>query len=208
MRKLLSTVRRGVMFQYRSRSFLRNCSKANFVKTLVLLYSEKVSIIGTRLSAFPGEFNQGLQTKLYWKLDENSKKVKRKLNVHSHPHPRQESKYVSSIQFINERNFVIVFILQNEIGIRHFDELFDCRFVATAQPAPPVGGQSVLVPASVPPTAAIALLPPELSFVLPQLLPRSLFAIISTVVPELLPTTTTAPTAVLQTAASVAIRRT
>ena len=46
-----------------------------------MLYSEEASIIGTRLSAFPGEFNQGLQTKLYWKLDENSKKVKRKLNV-------------------------------------------------------------------------------------------------------------------------------
>ena len=61
------------MFQYRSRSFLRNCSKANFVKTLVLLYSEKAGIIGTRLSTFPGEFNQGLQTNCTEKIDENTK---------------------------------------------------------------------------------------------------------------------------------------
>ena len=65
-----------LLFQYMSRSFLRNCSKANFVKTLVMLYSEEASIIGTRLSAFLGEFNQGLQTKLHFKLDGNSKKSK------------------------------------------------------------------------------------------------------------------------------------
>ena len=37
-----------MVFQYRSRSFLRNCSKANFLKTLVMPYSKKVDVIGTR----------------------------------------------------------------------------------------------------------------------------------------------------------------
>ena len=59
-----------VVFQYRSRSFLRNCSKANFVKTLAMLYFEKVGI-GTRFSTLPGEFNQGLQTNCTEKIDEN-----------------------------------------------------------------------------------------------------------------------------------------
>ena len=59
------------MFQYRSRSFLRNCSKANFVKTLTLLYSEKVGVIGTCFSTLPGDFKQGLQTNCTEKIDEN-----------------------------------------------------------------------------------------------------------------------------------------
>ena len=63
------------MFQYRSRSFLRNCSKANFVKTLAMLYFEKVGI-GTRFSTLPGEFNQGLQTKMQKNFIENGKKFK------------------------------------------------------------------------------------------------------------------------------------
>ena len=42
--------------------------ESEFVKTLVTLYSEEASIIGTRFSTFPGEFNQGLQTKMYKKL--------------------------------------------------------------------------------------------------------------------------------------------
>ena len=62
------------MFQYRSRFFLRNCSKANFVKTLTLLDSEKVDIIGTRFSTIPGDFEQGLQEIILKKLIQNGQK--------------------------------------------------------------------------------------------------------------------------------------
>ena len=50
---------------------LRNCSKANFVKTLTLLYSEKVGVIGTCFSTLPGDFEQGLQANCTEKIDEN-----------------------------------------------------------------------------------------------------------------------------------------
>ena len=62
------------MFQYRSRFFLRNCSKANFVKTLTLLDSEKVGIIGTCFSTIPGDFEQGLQEIILKKLIQNGQK--------------------------------------------------------------------------------------------------------------------------------------
>ena len=62
------------MFQYRSRFSLRNCSKANFVKTLTLLDSEKVGIIGTRFSTIPGDFEQGLQEIILKKLIQNGQK--------------------------------------------------------------------------------------------------------------------------------------
>ena len=62
------------MFQYRSRFFLRNCSKANFVKTLTLLDSEKVGIIGTGFSTIPGDFEQGLQEIILKKLIQNGQK--------------------------------------------------------------------------------------------------------------------------------------
>ena len=56
------------MFQYRSRFFLRNCSKANFVKTLTLPHSEKAGIIGTCFSTLPGDFEQGFQANCTEKL--------------------------------------------------------------------------------------------------------------------------------------------
>ena len=62
------------LFQYRSRFFLRNCSKANFVKTLTLLDSEKVGIIGTRFSTIPGDFEQGRQEIILKKLIQNGQK--------------------------------------------------------------------------------------------------------------------------------------
>ena len=64
------------MFQYRSRIFLRNCSKANFVKTLTLLDSEKVGIIGTCFSTIPGDFEQGRQANCTEKLIKMVKKSK------------------------------------------------------------------------------------------------------------------------------------
>ena len=71
-----STVSEGGMFQYRSRFFLRNCSKANFVKTLTLLDSEKVGIIGTGFSTIPGDFEQGRQANCTEKLIKMVKKSK------------------------------------------------------------------------------------------------------------------------------------
>ena len=62
------------MFQYRGRFFLRNCSKANFVETLTLLYSEKVGGFGTCFSTLPGDFEQGLQENYTEKLIQNGQK--------------------------------------------------------------------------------------------------------------------------------------
>ena len=64
------------MFQYRSRFSLRNCLKANFVKTLTLLDSEKVGIIGTGFSTIPGDFEQGRQANCTEKLIKMVKKSK------------------------------------------------------------------------------------------------------------------------------------
>ena len=64
------------MFQYRSLFSLRNCSKANFVKTLTLLDSEKVGIIGTGFSTIPGDFEQGRQANCTEKLIKMVKKSK------------------------------------------------------------------------------------------------------------------------------------
>ena len=47
----------------------------------MMLYSEEASIIDTRFSAFPGEFNQGLQTKNVQKTSSKVAKSLRKLNV-------------------------------------------------------------------------------------------------------------------------------
>ena len=50
---------------------LRNCSKAHFVETLTLLDSEKVGIIGTCFSTFPGDSEQGRQANCTEKIDKN-----------------------------------------------------------------------------------------------------------------------------------------